>query len=61
MDTPTKIDYAEVFDSEGTLALVASNEDVAYLSWCRYSDAVLSPNDKQKIIDVIVTALGVEE
>jgi hypothetical protein len=61
MFRPTKIDVVEVFDSEGNVALTVAGRDVAYLSWRRDATDVLSDNDKQKIIDVIVNALGVDQ
>jgi hypothetical protein len=56
---PSKVEEVEVFDSEGNVALVVAGQDVAYLSWCRSANDVLSDRDKEKIIDLIIDALEV--
>ena len=61
-DRPTVIDNAEVFDSDGTLALQIGDYDILYLSKCRTEGEdypKLNDDDHQKIIDVIVAALKV--
>jgi hypothetical protein len=61
---PTVIDGAEVWDSDGTLALTVNGYDVLYLSKCKPEapgHPVLTDEQHQRIIDVIVEALGVQD
>lgn len=61
---PTVIDGAEVWDSDGTLALTINGYDVLYLTKCKPEapgHPTLTDRQHQAIIDRIVTALGVED
>jgi hypothetical protein len=61
---PTVIDGAEVWDSNGTLALTVNGYDVLYLTKCKPEapgHPTLTDEQHQAIIDRIVTALGVED
>jgi hypothetical protein len=60
---PTVIDDVEVFDSEGTLSLKINGYDVLYLSKCQPDPddtnyPRLSPDQHQRIINVVSEALG---
>jgi len=63
---PTVIDGAEVWDSDGTLSLSINGYDMLYLAKCK-PDADdpnyprLTDEQHQRIIDVIVEALGVQD
>lgn len=65
---PTIIDGAEVFDSEGTLALQVNGFDIMHLNvlWWPEDDRhngerpFLTIEQHQQIIDVICEALGVK-
>lgn len=61
---PTVIDGAEVWDSDGTLALTVNGYDVLYLTKCKPEapgHPTLTDEQHQAIIDRIVSALGVED
>lgn len=69
MPRPTIIDGSEVFDSGGTLALTVNGYDMLYLSVVQPDPTdpeaadrpKLTDEQHQKIIDVIVEALGVQD
>jgi hypothetical protein len=54
---PTPVNGAEVFDSEGTLALMVNGRDVAHLMWV--NDDLITREQRQQVIDAIVDSLAV--